>query len=73
MQDFTKINNKKRITSYEHLNKKYDLNFSDFNFGFYWEIFKGFVGDSYARYFTSPSFFLSFLLRVVVLIKHEII
>ncbi|WP_277870750.1 hypothetical protein [Spiroplasma poulsonii] len=22
MQDFTKINNKKRITSYQHLNKK---------------------------------------------------
>lgn len=57
MQDFTKINNKKRITSYEYLNRKYDLNFSDYNFGFDWEVFKDFVGDSYARYFTSPSFF----------------
>ncbi|WP_348735373.1 hypothetical protein [Spiroplasma endosymbiont of Ammophila pubescens] len=57
MQEFSKINNKKRITSYEHLNKKYDLNFSDYNFGFDWEVFKDFVGDSYARYFTSPSFF----------------
>ncbi len=36
MQEFSKINNKKRITSYEHLNKKYDLNFSDYNFGFDW-------------------------------------
>ncbi|MFJ1522795.1 hypothetical protein, partial [Spiroplasma sp. ald] len=57
MQDFTKINNKKRIISYEHLNKKYDLNFSDYNFGFDWEVFKDFVGDNYARYFTSPTFF----------------
>ncbi|APE74823.1 hypothetical protein [Spiroplasma citri] len=57
MQDFTEINNKKRITSYEHLNTKYDLNFSDYNFGFDWEVFKDFVEDSYARYFTSPSFF----------------
>ncbi len=57
MQEFTKINNKKRITSYEYLNKKYDLNFSDYNFGFDWEVFKDFVGDSYARYFTSPTFF----------------
>ncbi|UZQ30805.1 MAG: hypothetical protein OHM56_04645 [Spiroplasma phoeniceum] len=57
MQYFTKINKKKRITSYEHLNKKYDLNFSDYNFGFDWEVFKDFVGNSYARYFTSPTFF----------------
>ncbi|RUP70435.1 hypothetical protein D6D54_09625, partial [Spiroplasma poulsonii] len=55
--DFTKINNKKRITSYEYLNKKYDLNFSDYNFGFDWEVFKDFVGDSYARYFTTSCFF----------------
>ncbi len=57
MQEFSKVNNKKLIISYEHLNKKYDLNFSDYNFGFDWEVFKDFVGDSYARYFTSPTFF----------------
>lgn len=28
MQEFSKVNNKKQITSYQHLNKKYDLNFS---------------------------------------------
>lgn len=72
MQEFNKINNKKRITSYEHLNKKYDLNFSDYNFGFDWEVFKDFVGDSYARYFTSASF-LSLFRLVVEQIKHEII
>ncbi len=57
MQEFTKVNDKKRITSYEHLNKKYDLNFIDYNFGFDWEVFKNFVGDSYTRYFTLPCFF----------------
>ncbi len=32
MQDFTKINNKKRINICENLNKKYDLDFSEYNF-----------------------------------------
>ncbi len=71
MQEFSKINNKKRITSYEHLNKKYDLNFSDYIF-FDWELFKDFVGDICARYFISPTF-LSLFQRFVALIKHEII
>ncbi len=57
MQKFSKVNNKKWVNNYKHLNKKYDLNFSDYNFGFDWEVFKDFVGDSYARYFTSPTFF----------------
>ncbi|WHQ37195.1 hypothetical protein [Spiroplasma sp. SV19] len=49
--------NKKKTTSYYHLNEKYDLNFSDYNFGFDWEVFKDFVPDVYARYFTSSCFF----------------
>ena len=47
----------KKITSYAHLNKKYDLNFTDNNFGFTWEIFKKIVGDDWAEYFTSKCFF----------------
>ncbi len=73
MQEFSKINNKKRITSYGHLNKKYDLNFSEYNFVFDWEIFKNFVVGSYARYFTSPSFFKFISAGPAVLIRHEII
>ncbi|UZQ30872.1 MAG: hypothetical protein OHM56_05060 [Spiroplasma phoeniceum] len=70
MQEFSKINNKKRITSYEHLNKKYDLNFSDYNFGFGWEVFKDFVGDSYMLDILLSQVFLNLFQRGVVLIKH---
>ncbi|WP_342219031.1 hypothetical protein [Spiroplasma endosymbiont of Amphimallon solstitiale] len=39
------------ISSYAQLNKKYNLNFSDNNYGFSWDIFKAFVGDEWAEYF----------------------
>lgn len=41
------------ITSYYDLNKIYDLNFSDNNFGFSWEIFKAFVTDEWALFYTN--------------------
>ncbi|WP_342264811.1 hypothetical protein [Spiroplasma endosymbiont of Clivina fossor] len=47
----------KKITNYSQLNKKYDLNFSDNNFGFTWEIFKELVGDDWAEYFTTRCFY----------------
>lgn len=47
----------KFITSYFDLNKKYDLNFTDNNFGFTWEIFKEFVGDEWALFYTSTCFY----------------
>ncbi|WP_342256185.1 hypothetical protein [Spiroplasma endosymbiont of Poecilobothrus nobilitatus] len=74
MKEFIKINNKKRITSYEHLNKKYDLNFSDYNFGFDWEVFKDFVGYCYARYFNIllHPVFLSLFRSEEAQTKHEI-
>lgn len=47
----------KVISSYFHLNKKYNLNFSDNNFGFTWEIFKEFVTDEWALFYTSNCFY----------------
>ncbi|WP_342267294.1 hypothetical protein [Spiroplasma endosymbiont of Villa modesta] len=45
------------ISSYAQLNKKYNLNFSDNNYGFSWDIFKQFVGDEWAEYFTTNCFY----------------
>ncbi|WP_338980573.1 hypothetical protein [Spiroplasma endosymbiont of Lasioglossum malachurum] len=45
------------ISSYGQLNKKYNLNFSDNNYGFSWDIFKEFVGDEWAEYFTTNYFY----------------
>ncbi|WP_339042692.1 hypothetical protein [Spiroplasma endosymbiont of Apeira syringaria] len=45
------------ITSYAQLNKKYSLNFSDNNYGFSWDIFKQFVGDEWAEFFTTNCFY----------------
>ena len=45
------------ITSYAQLNKKYNLNFSDNNYGFSWDIFKQFVGDEWAEFFTTNCFY----------------
>ncbi|WDA53606.1 MAG: hypothetical protein PPFGHCPK_01339 [Spiroplasma endosymbiont of Drosophila atripex] len=45
------------ISSYVQLNKKYDLNFSDNNYGFSWDIFKEFVGDEWAEFFTTNCFY----------------
>lgn len=47
----------KFITSYYNLNQIYDLNFTDNNFGFTWEIFKDFVGDEWALFYTSLCFY----------------
>lgn len=47
----------KFITSYSYLNEIYDLNFSDNNFGFTWEVFKKFAGDEWALFFTSNCFY----------------
>lgn len=47
----------KLITSYYNLNQIYDLNFSDNNFGFTWEIFKDFVTDYWAAFYTSKCFY----------------
>lgn len=46
-----------KITSYSHLNEKYDLNFTDNNFGFTWEIFKEMVTPVWAPFFTSKCFY----------------
>ncbi|WP_342276877.1 hypothetical protein [Spiroplasma endosymbiont of Nebria brevicollis] len=45
------------ISSYAQLNKKYDLNFSDNNYGFNWDIFKEFVGEQWAEFFTTNCFY----------------
>ncbi|WP_375317067.1 hypothetical protein [Spiroplasma endosymbiont of Virgichneumon dumeticola] len=45
------------ISSYAQLNKKYDLNFSDNNYGFSWDVFKEFVGEQWAEFFTTNCFY----------------
>ncbi|WP_375317962.1 hypothetical protein [Spiroplasma endosymbiont of Virgichneumon dumeticola] len=47
----------KLISSYAQLNKKYDLNFSDNNYGFSWDVFKEFVGEQWAEFFTTNCFY----------------
>lgn len=47
----------KLISSYAQLNKKYDLNFSDDNYGFSWDVFKEFVGEQWAEFFTTNCFY----------------
>lgn len=45
------------ITSYAQLNKKYNLNFSDNNYGFNWDIFIDFIGVEWALFYTSKCFY----------------
>ncbi|WP_308149370.1 hypothetical protein [Spiroplasma sp. AdecLV25b] len=45
------------ISSYTQLNQKYDLNFSDNNYGFSWDVFKEFVGEQWAEFFTTNCFY----------------
>lgn len=47
---------RKITSSYQYLNKKYDLNFSDYNYGFDWNIFKELVTDEYAEFFTTTCY-----------------
>ncbi|WP_342217959.1 hypothetical protein [Spiroplasma endosymbiont of Amphimallon solstitiale] len=65
------------ITSYAQLNKKYNLNFSDNNYGFSWDIFKKFIGDEWAEFFFNyvekygwPKIIHQFTLKILFLIKN---